>query len=127
MFEGNISSPQNSANSDLLSVIFKNNLKNIGIDNINFRSENNFSFRLEKKFKISNFKVDSKIDLKKLIYKKKSNTLKNHITGSGISKGLRADFKTGFKIKSGKGKQSKSVKKSISKLITTDDTAFSTN
>jgi tRNA nucleotidyltransferase (CCA-adding enzyme) len=53
--------------------------------------------------------------------------IKNHITGSGISKGLRADFKTGFKIKSGKGKQSKSVKKSISKLITTDDTAFSTN
>jgi len=46
---------------------------------------------------------------------------------SGIPKGLRPDFKNGFKIKSGKDKQSKSVKKSISKLITTDETAFSTN
>ena len=80
LFEGNISSPLNLGNSGLLTVIFKNNLKNIGIDNINFRSENNFSFRLEKKFKISNFELDSKIDLKKLIYKKKSNTLKKYIT-----------------------------------------------
>ncbi len=80
LFEGNILSPQNSSNSGLLTVIFKKNLKNIGIDNINFRSENNFSFRLEKKFKISNFKVDSKIDLKKLIYKKKNNTIKKYIT-----------------------------------------------
>ena len=53
--------------------------------------------------------------------------IKNHIGDSGIPKGLRPDFKTGFKIKSGKDKQSTSVKKSISKLITTDDTAFSTN
>ncbi len=80
LFEGNILSPQNSVNSDLLTFIFKNNLKNIGIDSINFGSENNFSFRLEKKFKISNFKVDSKIDIKKLIYKKKNSTLKKYIT-----------------------------------------------
>ena len=53
--------------------------------------------------------------------------IKNHIGESGIPKGLRADFKSGFKIKKGKDKQSTSVKKSISKLITTDDTAFSTN
>ena len=53
--------------------------------------------------------------------------IKNHMNDSGIPKGLRTDFKTGFQIKSGKDKQSISVKKSISKLITTDDTAFSTN
>ena len=53
--------------------------------------------------------------------------IKNHIGESGIPKGLRADFKTGFKITSGSGKQNKSVKKSISKLLTTDDTTFSTN
>mgnify|MGYP003311722785 FL=1 len=53
--------------------------------------------------------------------------IKNHIGESGIPKGLRPDFKGGFKIKNGKDKQSTSVKKSISKLITTDDTAFSTN
>ena len=46
---------------------------------------------------------------------------------AGIPKGLRADFKTGFKITSGNDKQNTSVKKSISKLLTTDDTTFSTN
>ena len=53
--------------------------------------------------------------------------IKNHLGESGIPKGLRADFKTGFKIDNGKDKQNKSVKKSISKLITTDDTTFSAN
>ena len=53
--------------------------------------------------------------------------IKNHMNDSGTPKGLRTDFKAGFQIKSGKDKQSTSVKKSISKLITTDDTAFSTN
>ena len=46
---------------------------------------------------------------------------------SGIPKGLRTDFKAGFKITTGKDKQNTSVKKSISKLLTTDDTVFSTN
>ena len=53
--------------------------------------------------------------------------IENHLGESGIPKGLRADFKTGFKINNGKDKQNKSVKKSISKLITTDDTTFSAN
>ena len=53
--------------------------------------------------------------------------IKNHIGESGIPKGLRVDFKTGFKITSGNDKQNTSVKKSISKLLTTDDTTFSTN
>ena len=53
--------------------------------------------------------------------------IKNHIGESGIPKGLRTDFKTGFKISSGNDKQNISVKKSISRLLTTDDTAFSIN
>jgi len=53
--------------------------------------------------------------------------IKNHIGESGIPKGLRADFKAGFKITSANDRQNTSVKKSVSKLLTTDDTAFSTN
>ena len=79
LFEGDVSSPKSLIDSDLLKVIFKNNLENIGINNVNFGSENNFSFRLEKKFKISNFKIDSKIDLQKLTYKKKTKYLKTII------------------------------------------------
>jgi len=53
--------------------------------------------------------------------------IKNHLGESGIPKGLRADFKTGFEISTGVRLQNKSVKKSISRLLTTNDTAFSTN
>ena len=80
LFEGDVSSSKSLVNSNLLTVIFKNNLENIGINNVNFGSENNFSFRLEKKFKISNFKINSKIDLQKLTYKKRSNSLKKYIS-----------------------------------------------
>jgi len=80
LFEGDVSSPKSSFNSDLLTAIFKNNLKNIDINNLNFSSKNNFSFRLEKKFKITNFKINSKIDLQKLTYKKRSNSLKKYIS-----------------------------------------------
>mgnify|MGYP001459354536 CR=1 FL=1 len=80
LFEGDASNSKSLINSDLLTVIFKNNLENIGINNVNFGSENNFSFRLEKKFKISNFKINSKIDLQKLTYKKRSNSLKKYIS-----------------------------------------------
>jgi len=79
LIEGNLSSSKSSINSELLKTIFKNNLANIDINNINLSSENNFSFRLGKKFKISKYKIDSKIDLQKLTYKKKSNSLKKII------------------------------------------------
>ena len=76
LFAGDASIPKSLVDSNLLSVIFKNNLKNIGINNVNFGAENNFSFKLEKKFKISNFKIDSKIDLQKLTYIKKAKSLR---------------------------------------------------
>ena len=79
LFEGNFSNSKESINSDTLALIFKSDLKNLGIDNFNFTSNNNFSFKLSKKIKISNFKIDSKIDLHKLIYKKKNDSLKEYI------------------------------------------------
>ena len=79
LFEGDVSTPKSLINSDLLTEIFKNNLENMGINNINLGSKNNFSFKLGKNFKISNLKVVSKIDLQKLTYKKKYNSLKKII------------------------------------------------
>ena len=61
--------------------------------------------------------------------------IKNHIGESGIPKGLRADFKNGFKIvvgydpispSSSPGRSSQ-ILESTKKLILTDDAAFSTN
>ena len=53
--------------------------------------------------------------------------IKNHIGESGIPKGLRTDFKNGFKIGNGNDWKTYTAKMSISKMITTDDTTFSAN
>ena len=56
--------------------------------------------------------------------------IKNHLGESGIPKGLRADFKTGFKIvEDGALKYAKwtSAVRRSQRLVNTDDKAFSTN
>ena len=79
LFDGDFSSSKAEINSSLLALIFKNNLKKKGFDNINFTTNNNFSFILSKKIKISDFKINSKINLHKLIYSKNNNSLKKFI------------------------------------------------
>mgnify|MGYP001471479811 CR=1 FL=1 len=80
LFEGNFSSSKGSNNSNLLTLILKNDLKNLGIDKLNFTSNNNFSFKLSKKIKVSNLKINSTIDLHNLIYKKNNDFLKKYIS-----------------------------------------------
>ena len=56
--------------------------------------------------------------------------IKNHLGESGIPKGLRADFKAGFKIvEDGALKYAKwtSAVRRSQRLVNTDDKAFSTN
>ena len=59
-----------------------------------------------------------------------NNLIKNHLGESGIPKGLRADFKTGFKIveygSHNYAKWTHAVWRSQI-LVNTDDKAFSTN
>ena len=80
LFEGDFSSFKGSNNSNLLTLILKNDLKNLGIDKLNFTSNNNFSFKLSKKIKVSNLKINSTIDLHNLIYKKNNDFLKKYIS-----------------------------------------------
>ena len=68
IFEGDISVPESGANLELLKIFFKNSLQNNGIKSIKFNAENNFYFKLTKKFKISDLKINSIIDLKNLDY-----------------------------------------------------------
>ena len=59
-----------------------------------------------------------------------NNLIKNHMDESGVPKGLRADFKLGFKIvEYGRLEKSKwiSAVKRAQRLVNTDDKAFSTN
>ena len=53
--------------------------------------------------------------------------LKNHLNKSGIPKGLKDDFKKGFKIIPGNEITNKTIKEVLLELVTTDATIFSTN
>ena len=78
-FEGDVKTPESTVSSKLLSILFKNNFKDLSLDNITFSSINNFAFKINKKFKFSDVNVKSNINLKKLIYNKKYVSLKNYI------------------------------------------------
>ena len=78
-FEGDVKTPESTVSSKLLSILFKNNFKDLSLDNITFSSINNFAFKINKKFKFSDINVKSNINLKKLIHNKKYVSLKNYI------------------------------------------------
>ena len=66
--------------SILVKETFPNFLKNIDIKNIELKSNNNFSFNINKKIKISNLSLKSEIDLKKIKYKKKNLNIKKYFS-----------------------------------------------
>ena len=76
LIEGDCKNLESLNNSELLAVYFKN----LNLSNLNFVSENNFSFKLSNKLKFSDINVKSKINLKKLNYKVKSLKLKKYLT-----------------------------------------------
>lgn len=53
--------------------------------------------------------------------------LKNHLNKSGIPKGLKNDFKKGFKIIPGNKVTNKPIKEALLELVTTDATIFFSN
>ena len=59
-----------------LKLIFSNLTDDIDIQEIEFSSKNKFSFNINKKFKFDNLKVESTIDLDRLIFNKKNLNLK---------------------------------------------------
>ena len=78
-FKGDVKTPESTVSSKLLSILFKNNFKDLSLDKIAFSSINNFAFKINKKFKFSDINVKSNINLKKLIHNKKYVSLKNYI------------------------------------------------
>ena len=64
IFEGVIENKNTALNNELI------NIKKFEIQNINLDSKNKFSFKIDKKFKIKDLVIDSKINLHKLEYKK---------------------------------------------------------
>ena len=99
-----------------------------------------FSESDSEKFIAKNFKkgeimwIDHKGKILSLQKRKTNNAksflndlLKNHINKSGIPKGLKNDFKKGFKIIPGNKITNRAIKEVLFELVTTDATIFSTN
>ena len=77
--KGNLKNKKNKINSDIILLIFNNNLESFDFSNSKFDSTSEFSFDLSKKFKIRNLKVDSKLNLDELILKYNLYKIKNYI------------------------------------------------
>ena len=79
LIKGDLKNLESLFNPEVLSVYFRSNFENLGFSNLNFSSDSNFSFKLNKRFKFSDINIKSKINLKKLDYKLNSLKLKSYI------------------------------------------------
>ena len=70
LVNGEFINKEKDINPKILIKYFKNIFEENDIENINFSSNNNFTFNLSKKLKISNFNLKSKINLNNFIYNK---------------------------------------------------------
>jgi len=77
--KGNLKNKKNKINSELILLIFNNNLENFDFSNTKFDSTSEFTFDLSKKFKIKNLKVDSKFNFDELKFKYDLFEIKNYI------------------------------------------------
>ena len=67
-FEGDISNQKNKIDLHKLSVVINNDIKNIFKEKLTISSNNKFFFKLNKKFKLSDVNVQSRISLEELNY-----------------------------------------------------------
>ena len=70
LVNGEFINKEKDINPKIFIKYFKNIFEENDIENINFSSNNNFTFNLSKKLKISNFNLKSKINLNNFIYNK---------------------------------------------------------
>tara|TARA_B100000767_G_scaffold103446_1_gene99344 strand:+ start:252 stop:2453 length:2202 start_codon:yes stop_codon:yes gene_type:complete len=76
---GKLASKKNDINVNLLNNLLGNSFKDYKVEDINFSSDSDFSFDINNKLKVINFKSKSIIDLSKLIYKNDSLNIKNYL------------------------------------------------
>ena len=79
LVEGNLLTKDQKLEGKDLKLIFGNILNDLDIKKIEFSSNNNFSFNINKKFKFNNIKVETSIDLDQLTFTKKTLDLKSFL------------------------------------------------
>jgi len=78
LVKGNLKNKKQNLNQEILSVIIKNNLNNLNIDKAKIFSEIDFSFKINKKIKIKNFNINSKVNISDLKYSFNSKEVKKY-------------------------------------------------
>ena len=76
---GNLKNNKNIINKNLISLFPSEYFEQFNFEKTFFNSNNNFSFVVNKKFKINDLKINSKIYLDNLIYNNDSIKLKNYL------------------------------------------------
>ena len=79
LVEGNLNNKSSNIDKEKISIFFKQNLEKFNFNNTKLSSDNNFSFKINKKLKINDFSLKSKVKLDKLNYKIDTEKLKNFI------------------------------------------------
>ena len=98
--DGNIKNEAVSINISDLENIFKLKLKNIRNKKVRFLSNNKFNFDMSSKLKISNFELNSNLDINEIVYKVDYELLKKVL---GINNNLKIiDQKLNIKLKGNK-------------------------
>jgi len=69
LVNGKISTEEKSIDIKELSTLFKDDHRSLNIEKVNFGSDNEFSFNLNKKFKVNDLDIKSKISLNHLYFK----------------------------------------------------------
>ncbi len=77
--KGDLKNKKSKINNDLIFLLLDTNLENFDFSNSKFESISEFTFDLNKKFKVKNLKVDSKFNLDELILNHDSSKIKNYL------------------------------------------------
>ena len=87
--DGNLKSEKSKINDELILLIFNKSFENIDFSNSRFNLNSDFSFELNKKFKIKNLKVNSKLNIDELILKTDFYPFVNYINNYNNSINLK--------------------------------------
>jgi hypothetical protein len=79
LIKGKILTSEKDFSKDQLNIIFANFLNNPNIEKLRFSSENDISFNINKKLKIKNLGIQSKVNLKQLFIKNNLIDLKSYL------------------------------------------------
>ena len=79
LIKGKLLSKKDDLDLEVLTNILGNNFNNRDIESIKLSSDNDFTFSLDKKLKISDFELKSNVSINKLVYKSNNLKIKDYL------------------------------------------------